>query len=48
MQRLDVVSGQAKLTENDQKELAILEKIETKVRISEMRLESMIMILRDI
>lgn len=48
MKRLDVVSGQAKLTENDHKELLILEKIETKIRISEMRLESMIMILRDI
>lgn len=48
MKRLDVVSGQAKLTEHDERELANLEKIETKVRISELRLESMIMILRDI
>ena len=48
MKRLDVVSGQAKLTETDKKELEVLEKIETIIRISELRLESTIMILRDI
>ena len=47
MKRLDVVSGQAKLTETDKKELAVLEKIETTIRISELRLESTIMMLRD-
>ena len=48
MKRIDVASGQAKLTENDEKELSILKKIETKIRISEIRLEAMILILRDI
>ncbi len=45
--RLDVVSGQAKLSESDQRGLAQLNKTLTKLKLAELHVERMLMLIRD-